>query len=228
MRRGGWRALTYDGAAGDVAARIVFEPEAGRGYFLVLNRTPGPDSWRVLDESLFDRVLPPRGAGEVGLRGAPAPSGDIAHGVAGLYLIERGPESEALFLKSPRGRLRVDGRDDGALVLSGAENAVLLPRPGGYWRSDEAQLNAALRDGKLLIDHLAYDRFQLWERPAPYGWLAFFLGLGSIAAIVRPQRVRPYVRLSERQMAYAGPTLLSLAFFFLLAAVILHRLAFTP
>jgi CubicO group peptidase (beta-lactamase class C family) len=226
LRRGGWRALQYDGVTDAAAARLVFEPEAQIGYFLVVNRNPGPTFWRVADSALFDRIFPPRGGGAVELRGVPAPTAENAEDVAGTYLAERGAESDVLALRSVRARLRIDAREDGALVLSGAENAVLVPRPGGTWRSNEAQLNAAVLDGKLLLDQFTYDRFRLWERPGWYAWLGFLLALAATALMIRPQRAAALIRLKERHAAYAGPGLLAASFFLLLLAVILQRLAF--
>jgi len=148
--------------------------------------------------------------------------------VAGNYLLARGPETEMQFLKTPLARLRVEGRDDGALLLSGAQDAVLLPRAGGYWRSDQAQLNAAYVFGQLHLDQLAYDSFPLWERPVLYAWLAALLGLSAAALILQPQRLGPMLRLGPRFVAYAGPGLVGAAFLLLATAVMLQRLAFTP
>jgi CubicO group peptidase (beta-lactamase class C family) len=226
-RRGGWRALQYDGATETTAARLVFEPEARIGYFIVANRNAGPQFWRVVDDSLFDRVLPPRGMGDADLPGMPAPTPDLASDVAGHYLVARGPEMDVLFLRTPLARLRVEGRDDGALVFTGAESATLLPRPGGYWRSDETQLNAAFQDGKLFLDQLAYDRFPLWERPALFGGLAFLLFVASAALMLQPAWLAR-AGLLPRQMEYAAHALLALSFLVLTGAVIIQRLAFTP
>jgi hypothetical protein len=226
LRRGGWRALQYDGVADEVAARLVFEPEARIGYFLVVNRNPGPEFWRVVDSALFDRLFPPRGGDAGELRGVPAPTAENAEDVAGTYLAERGRASQVLTLKTARARLVVDAREDAALVLSGAENAVLVPRPGGIWRSNEAQLSAAWSNGKLLLDQLTYDRFPLWERPGWYAWLGFLFALSASALMIQPQRTAALIRLRERHVAYLAPGLLGGGFFLLLLAVILQRLAF--
>jgi CubicO group peptidase (beta-lactamase class C family) len=228
MRRGGWRALQHDGASGGVAARLVFEPEARLGYFLVANRNPGPAFWRGVDGALFDRILPPRGVGAVSATDIPQPSYAMAEDAAGTWLAQRGPESEVLFLKTVRAPLEVEAREDGALVFSGAENAILLPRPGGYWRSNEAQINAALVNGRLYIDQSVYDWFRAWERPRLYAWLALFLGLVGTAFMVQAQRLGPLLRLGTPIMVYAGPLLMGASFLLLVAAIILQRLAFAP
>jgi CubicO group peptidase (beta-lactamase class C family) len=227
MQRGGWRALQRDGRAAGAEARLVLIPEARIGYFAAMNRNAGPDFWRVFDNSLFDRLVPPRDVPEPDLRGPP-PTPERAHDVAGIYLVQRGVNSDAVFLKTPHGRLLVNGRGDGALLLSGAETGVLLPRPGGYWRSNDPELTAVYRDGQLLLDLITYDRFQLWERPGLYAWLALFLGLAAVPVLLVTETSPAVAWLGARRRRILGPALLGAAFLLLILAVVLQRLALGP
>jgi hypothetical protein len=228
MRRGGWRALQYDGRAGAVDARLVLIPEDGKGYFIATTRNAGPGFWRVMDNSLFDRLVVPRDVGSADLRGAPPPSADLAHEVAGLYLAEPGIEADQIFLKTPRGRLRIDGRGDGALLLAGAETSELLARPGLYWRSPDGSLAGAFLDGQLLLGHTAYDRIRVWERPGLYVALALLFGILATVILLAPGRIQLVTGAGRRTLSYAGPALMAVCFLLMLMAVTLQRLALGP
>jgi hypothetical protein len=226
MLRGGWRALQRDGRTPGTEVRFVLVPEARIGYFAAINVNAGPEFWRVFDNSLFDRVVPPRDIPDPDVNGGP-PSPGLAHDVAGLYLVQRGLVSDALFLKTPLARLLVNGRGDGALLLSGAETGVLLPRPGGFWRSNDPEMTAVYRDGQLRLDQLTFDRFQLWERPALYAWLALILTLAAMPLFAVREGRETLSWLSPGRARYLGPGLLAAGFLFLVLAVVLQRLALT-
>jgi hypothetical protein len=170
----------------------------------------------------------PRDVGGADLRGAPPPSADLAHEVAGLYLGEPGIEAAAVFLKTPRGRLLVNGRGDGALLLSGAETGELLPRPGHYWRSPDGNLVAAFLDGRILLGQTPYDRIRLWERPGLYVALALLFGLLAVPILLAPRRIQAATNLGTRTLSYAGPALIAVCFLLMLMAVTLQRLALGP
>ncbi len=196
--RGGWRGLQYDGRDAvdrvTIEARLVLVPEAKRGYFIALNAEAGPEFWRVLDDSLFDQLAPPRQNTEPIGNARPAPTAEEGHRVAGLYLPAPDLRSEAVFLKTPQGMLKVDGRGDGALILSGAVEAVLMPEEGGYWHSDEAQLVAALENGVFHLGDTVYGRFRLIARPTIYAWLALVFGLAGTIFAVRPELLKPILQ----------------------------------
>lgn len=227
--RGGWRGLQYDGRDTldrmTIEARLVFVPEAKRGYFVALNADAGPEFWRVLDDSLFDQLMPPRENTEPVLNVRPPPTAEEGHRMAGLYLPAPDLRSEAVFLKTPQGMLKIDGRGDGALILSGAVEAVLTPEEGGYWHSDEAQLVAAMENGVFHLGDTAYGRFRLIERPTIYAWLALVFGLAGTIFAIRPEFLPRVIPMKSRFVVHAGEGLLAAAYVFLLLAVVLERLA---
>jgi hypothetical protein len=73
--------------------------------------------------------------------------------------------------------LSVASRADGAIVLVGAENGVLLPHAGGFWRSENGNLRAAPDKNRLLIDMRVYERDQ---SPLLYVVIA---ALGALALV---------------------------------------------
>ncbi len=176
MRRNGWRALQHDGKASGIEARLVLVPEARLGYFVLVRGTGGAVFWRTFDNTLFDRIFPARDAAMTVPAGVPAPSPEIAAGAAGAY----GAKAGVAFLKTGGVRLDVAARDDASLDLSGAENAVLLPREGGYWSTENGALSAVYRNGLLHLSSGTYAPLPPWFRWDMYLLLAF--GVAFVAA----------------------------------------------
>ena len=78
--------------------------------------------------------------------------------------------------------LRINAQPDGALVLKGAEEAVLLPHAGGYWRSDAGNIHAAVKDGELVLDTRVYNSVPFWQRIPLWALiLAAFAVLAALA-----------------------------------------------
>ena len=189
LRRNGWRALQEDGRTGEFAARLVVVPDAKLGYVLVARGRTDAPFWRALDDGLLDKSLAPRAAADSGpSTTAPAPDPAAARAVAGLYEPARGGAFSLAVLKLGDRRLNVRAGSDGALILSGAENAVLAPRPGGYWGTADGNLNAVPEDGGLLLSTGAYRPLPLYKRPELYGWLALLAALGAPATYYYERR----------------------------------------
>jgi hypothetical protein len=190
LRRNGWRALQRDGSTGEIAVRVVIVPEAKLGYVLLARgRTEAP-FWRALDDGLLDKALPPRAATDAAPSTAPAPGSAAANAVAGDYEPAQGSVFSLAVLKRGN-RLSVRAGNDGALILSGAENATLSPRPGGYWGTADGNLNAVSADGKLLLSTGAYRPLALYKRPELYAWLALLAVLGAPASFYYERRRKP-------------------------------------
>jgi hypothetical protein len=192
MRRNGWRALQWDGQwSGSPAseARLVIVPDANLAYFVVVDGHAGSMFWRVLDDGLFDRILTPRVSPAAEVPQEPAPGFDAAMMIAGDYEADSGPLSSAAPLKSQDLRLIVRVREDGSLIVSGGENAVLAPQPGGYWAAEGGNLNAAAQDGRLMLGSGLYRPLALWKRPALYASMALAFGLAAAAASYGERRV---------------------------------------
>jgi len=202
MRRNGWRALQRDGIwleTPRIEARMVVVPDANLAYFVVVDGRAGASFWRTLDEALFDRLLPPAATAAEDMPRTPPPDAAQAGAVAGLYEASEEPLASAAPLKSLGRRLVVRTSDDGSLMLSGAENAVLSPRPGGYWAAESGNLNAVASDGRLILSTGLYRPLRWWKRPTSYAALALLSGVGVAGAFVgkrRAQRVaKPLARL---------------------------------
>lgn len=223
-RRGGWLAFQHDGRTAETDARLVLVPEAKIGYFAVVAQNTGPVFWRVFDNSLFDRVLPPR-ARAAPSRSGPVPAPEEAHQVAGLYKTGGAPVGKAVFLKTSRQRLRVDGQGDGALVLSGALDGRFAPRAGGYWRSTETGVPAVYRAGRLYVGNTVFARWPFWQRPIFYGWLAIGFAVLAVAGAGLPWRLRLAVGLTPLRTRVVVPVLAGTALAFLVIAVVLRYLA---
>jgi hypothetical protein len=142
-------------------ARLVLVPDAKAAYFIAINAHVGAAFWRALDGALFDRLFSPREETAPSLGGT-APALANARAASGTY--ELHSRSGFDVLRAGAGLLRVSMQTDGALVLKGAEEAVLLPHPGGYWHADAGNINAALKDGQLILDTRVYDPVPLWQR----------------------------------------------------------------
>ncbi len=193
-RRNGWRGLQLDGSSGEFASRLVIVPEAKLGYLLLARGRTDARFWRALDDGLLDKSLPPRAISAAGPSNATAaPDAAAANAVAGDYEPARGDGFSLAVLK--RGaRLTVRANSDGALILSGAENATLAPRPGGYWGTADGNLNAVSANGGLLLSTGAYRPLALYKRPGLYAWLALFAALGAPASFYYESR-RKLVRV---------------------------------
>jgi hypothetical protein len=125
--------------------------------------------------------------------------------VAGVYEPALGGGFSLPVLKRGDRRLTVRAGSDGALVLSGAENATLAPRPGGYWGTADGNLNAVPSDGRLLLSTGAYRPLALYKRPELYAWLALLAALGAPASFYYERR-RKLERVfpSDAVLATAG------------------------
>jgi hypothetical protein len=157
LRRNGWRGVQRDGDAPGAEARLVLVPEAHTGYFIAINARAGAKFWRTLDNALFGRLFPSRA--ETALTGS-APSEADARAASGVYALNPGED----FLRVEKSPLEVSARGDGALVLTGAEEAVLLPQAGGFWRSDSPSINAVPNKDRLVLDARIYDPVPWWLR----------------------------------------------------------------
>jgi hypothetical protein len=218
MRRNGWRALQWDGlwsATPEKEARIVLIPEAKLAYFIVVDGRADSSFWRTLDEGLFDRLMPPRDAPEIGVTQTAAPPAQDAHEVAGLYEPDTSPLASAAVLKTKDRVLSVRAGENGSLVLAGGENATLGPRPGGYWAAEGGNLAAIATGGRLVLSSGMYRPLRLWKRPALYGSLALLLGLAAIGASYGERRARRtpagYGRVAAVGLAATASLLLAAA-----------------
>jgi hypothetical protein len=193
MRRNGRRALQRDGAwpaMPDVEARMVLAPEARVAYFVVVDGRAGPSFWRAFDDALFDRILPRENPVIIEASATPAPAATQARALAGSYEASDGPLSAAAPLMSAAERLVVRAGDDGSLRLSGSENAVLMPQPGGYWAAADGNLNAVASDSRLVLSRGIYRPLRWWKRPALYASLALLSAFGAAGAFVGKRRAQ--------------------------------------
>ena len=181
LRRNGWRGLQLDGAADAFAVRFVFAPDAKIAYLLVLRGHSDARTWRTLDDAVFDELLPPRA-------NSPAPavtSGAVAaQAVAGTYEPDRAMRA-LVFLKVPNRELRAAPGNNNSLVLSGAENATLLPAANGTWSTPDKTLSAIYRNGELFMSSgAAYRPVALYQRPVLYALVALITALAAIGAAI--------------------------------------------
>ena len=224
MRRGGRRALQHDGRSRTAEARLVLMPEDDRGYFAAVAGNAPAEFWRVLDDALTGRLLPAQDAQAAPPSGngmATAPTARDANEVAGLYRARGGARTRAVFLKSAADALLVSARNDGALLLSGAESAVLLPRPGLYWAAADG-FAAAMVDGGFVAGNRVYAPVRPWERPAPYLLIAMTTGLGALAMLLRPGWIPVAAGVTARARQTAGYSLTAISGIALLVAVLLR------
>jgi CubicO group peptidase (beta-lactamase class C family) len=226
MQRNGRRALQRDGVWLDnphVEARMVVVPEANLAYFVIVEGRAGASFWRTLDDALFDRLLPPQGAPAIEAPQTPAPDSTQTEAVAGLYEMSDEPLALAAPLKLG-GRLDVRAADDGSLILSGAENTVLKPRPGGYWAAEDGNLNAVANEGRLILGNGLYRPLRWWKRPELYASLALVSAVGAAGAFVGERRgtrvAKPLARLT--------PVLVSAVAAFLAIALFAWHLSPVP
>lgn len=180
LQRNGWRALQIEGAAEGYSARLVIAPDFGLAYAIAVRGPAGTRFWRVLDEGVFDELLSAQdGAPQASIAAARRQTADA---IAGTYELDRELRS-LVFLKSQEGDLRIHAGSGGSLVLSGAENITLLPRPGGGWAARDGSLSAALRGNELFLSSgAAYRPVALYKRPVLYALLALAAALGVIGA----------------------------------------------
>jgi hypothetical protein len=221
MRRAGWRALERDGVAGDFDLRLVLVPEAKIGYFIAVDGHAGAEFWRTLDNGLFDKLLAPRGSTTFDLRGTPAPTFAEASAAAGYYEGAEMAASDLAALKIEGSRLNVSARADGALMLSGAENGVLAPRPGGYWATENGNLTAVRRGDRLLLSTGGYQPLALYKRPLLYAAFALATLLVGIGAFMHRRRKIPNERLPNNLVLGFGSATAA----FLLASVLVWLLS---
>ncbi|HMI97679.1 MAG TPA: hypothetical protein VK479_14290, partial [Micropepsaceae bacterium] len=158
-------------------------------YVLVSRGRTDAPFWHTLDDGLLDKSLPPRAAADAGpSTTTAAPDLAAAHAVAGVYEPALGGAFSLAVLKRGDRRLTVRAASNGALILSGAENATLAPRPGGYWGAADGNLNAVSLDGRLLLTAGAYRPLVLYKRPQFYAWLALLAALGAPATFIYEKR----------------------------------------
>jgi hypothetical protein len=191
MKRNGWRALQRDGAwlaKPETEARMVIVPDARIAYMVIVEGHPGASFWRMLDDALFDRILPQGDAVADEAPTGPAPDVTQAKEVAGSYEASDEPLSAGASLKFAAQRLVVRADADGSLHLSGSENAVLKPQPGGYWAADGGNLNAVASEGRLMLSTGLYRPLGWWKRPIVYAILTLIFALGAAAAFAGTRR----------------------------------------
>lgn len=175
IRRNGWRGLQRDGVAQAYDARLVLVPDAKTGYFIAINAHAGAKFWRAMDGALFDRLFSPHEESAVTLDG-PAPSLADARAASGTYRLQSRGGYDVL--RAGKGLLKVLAQPDGSLLLKGAEEGLLLTESGGYWRSNNGNIDVALKDGQLVLDTRVYDPVPFWQR-IPF-WA---LSLASLAVL---------------------------------------------
>jgi hypothetical protein len=185
MRRNGWSARARDAQSETTQFRLVVVPEAKLAYFVSVAGELSASVWRATDNVLFDKMLPPREPADPSAASTAPPTARDAEQAAGVYEPEL---SRLSFLKTQGERLRVTGRADGALVLSGADTSILLPRPGGYWGAENGNQNAVLRDGELMLSSGNYRPLALWKRPGLYAALALLAAFSTAGAAVDARR----------------------------------------
>ena len=193
MKRNGWRAFQRDGAwltTPAIEARMVLVPDARVAYLVIVEGHPGAPFWRMLDDSLFDRMLPQGGTVAVDAPPTPAPDAGQASALAGSYEASDEPLSEAASLKSAAQRLVVRAGDDGSLRLSGGENVVLTPQPGGYWAAEGGNLNAVASDGRLVLSTGLFRPLSWWKRPMLYAALTLMFALGAAGVFAGERRAK--------------------------------------
>ena len=206
MRRNGRRALHRDGmwtSTPAIEARMVVVPEANLAYFIIVEGQAGAAFWRTLDDALFDRIFPPDNANGVEAPPAPSPDAAQARALAGLYEASDEPLSLAAPLKSASLRLVVRAAEDGSLLLSGAENAELVPQPGGYWAAEGGNLNAVAYGGRLVLSRGIYRPLRWWKRPALYASLALATAVGAAGAFVGERRAQRAAKKAPGRLAVA-------------------------
>lgn len=174
MRRNGWRALQHDGATGDFGTRLVIVPEAKLAYLIVAQGRTDKEFWRALDNGLFDRLLAARNTQIAGLAGAPALTQADAQRIVGVYEPLRNEAAAIAGLKRG-GRVNVHADGGAVLILTGAENATLTPRLGGYWTSMDGNLNAVASNGELLLSTGIYSPLAFYKRFDLYAWFALLV-----------------------------------------------------
>lgn len=219
MRRKGWRALQRDGvwlSAPRIAARLVVVPEAHLAYFIAVEGQTDARFWRVLDDALFDRVLPMGSSMDGGVPQVPAPTISQARAVAGVYEASSDALASAAPLKVQGERVVVRASDDGGLILSGSESDVLAPRQGGYWAAQSGNLNAVASDGRLVLSSGLYEPLRWWKRPALYASLTLVSGVVAVGAFVGERRrptAKPRGKLVQSLLAGAFAAFLAATLF---------------
>jgi len=212
MRRNGWRGLQYDGEWQPTPrsqARLVVVPDAKLAYFVVIDGEAGARFWRTPDDALFDRVLPAHDAPASEPPATPAPTLREANAVAGVYEASDEPLSAISSLRAPGQRVGVRAANDGSLVLSGGENAVLAPRVGGYWASADGNLNAVQRNGRLVLSSGIFRTLPLWKVPAFYASFALLFAVGVGGAVYDDRRSKRPPKLPSKRMLILAAAALS-------------------
>jgi hypothetical protein len=213
FRRKGWRVLVRDGKSETpaVQSHLVWVPDAKLAYFVVVRDGARSAFWRALDGALFDKLFAAGGALPPPLAAlpGPAPTAAAAEEVTGLYEMRRDARWALAPLTIGSGRLRVRARANGALLLSGAENGVLMPHAGGYWQADGDGPAAAFRDGRLFLSTGDYRSLPLWKRPIPYDAAAILLvlaGAGTAFFARRRKTAKPFP--GDLVLAFSGAAVL--------------------
>jgi hypothetical protein len=177
MHRNGWRALQRDGTGVFTEARVVILPEARTAYFVAVAPEAGPAFWQVLDELLFDQLLPPREV-DPAMDDLPVPGEGDAAASVGYY--RRAPaERGALFVKAPGETLRV--RAAGSLLQIGGDETYYDPEAGGIWRNSADGTPLAFSNGVLQVGEFAYTRVPPLVSAGTYNALVGVFGFFSLA-----------------------------------------------
>ena len=198
MRRNGRRALQRDGvwtSMPRIEARMVVVPDARIAYFVLVEGEAGASFWRALDDALFDRILPEENSNIAQNPQTPAPDAAQARDLADRYEASSEPLALVAPLKSVGQSLVVRAADDGSLRLFGAENAMLMPRSGGYWATDDGNLNAVASNGRLVVGSAIYRPLSWWRRPAPYASLGVISAVGAAGAYTARRRAQRMSKL---------------------------------
>jgi CubicO group peptidase (beta-lactamase class C family) len=223
MRRNGRNALQHDGAtrgSNGAETRLVILPQAGLGYFVAITGRAPAAFWRTLDDTLFDKIAPPRPV-NAGGSGASAPSATDARQVAGVYVPVGTGAARMAGLKLGSDRIRLTARGDAALALSGALTGVLMPQPGGRWSAENESLVVAIAKGRLVFGHDDYRPLAVWKMPVLYAWLALLAALTTVGASYYERRAGPAGAYPGYLMLSAGGASLT----FLLVSVLVYLLA---
>jgi hypothetical protein len=138
---------------------------------------------------LFDELFPPRKPAQTA--GAQPPPGPRQAGLlAGIYEPVRDARTQPTALKLGR-RLFVRATTDGSLVVSGAENDTLHPKPDGYWDNGNGNLRAIPRGGEIVLSTGVYAPLASYKRTEFYALLALLAALATAGYLVYEKRKSP-------------------------------------
>jgi hypothetical protein len=106
-------------------------------------------------------------------------------------------------------RLYVRAGPGAALILTGAQNATLAAKPGGYWTSADGNLIAVAVNGELMLSSGTYSPLALYKRPESYAGLALLVAFAAAGFAGYERRRRPGTRFpSDPVLGLAGASVL--------------------